>query len=463
MRIGINASFIRKPNTGIGQISLNFCKKLRNFEFRILNFESNSNSQISKPEFFIYLEEDVKLDLPSNFRKRIFLPLWKRDDLIRKIWWEKFLLPKKVKEDKCDVFLSLYQCPSIFSPPLNPPLKEGGRDNIKHLMIVHDIIPKLFPEYLNNSRKKLYWKLTEKAIKKADKIVAVSKRTKKDLTRHLDIPEEKIRVNYVDVDPIYKKEISEDESKRVLKKYNLEKGYIYFGGGLEKRKNAARLLKAYKLLLKNFKFRIPDVSRGQVLNFKSSSNNQIFNDEIKTKEVLKNSELNIKNSIKIQNSLATPDLAKPDNFKIPKLVISGKLMPKLAPLVTDAEKLVKDLGLRDKVKLLSFVPRKDLPALYKNAGVFVYPSLYEGFGLPVLEAMNCGTAVICSNASSLPEVGGEAVEYFNPKDEKELAEKMKKVLNDNNLRNELSAKGKKQAKKFSWSKFTKKIMPLVTI
>ena len=123
-------------------------------------------------------------------------------------------------------------------------------------MIVHDIIPKLFPEYLNNSRKRLYWKLTEKAIKKADKIIAVSEHTKKDLVKHLNIAPEKISVNYIAVDEIYKKEIPEEKSHEVLKKYRLKSGYIYCGGGLEKRKNVERLLKAYKLLLKNFEFRI---------------------------------------------------------------------------------------------------------------------------------------------------------------------------------------------------------------
>jgi len=399
MKIGINASFVRKLNTGIRQVTLNALKALSNLQFTIHNLQSISNDSIFDEkgtkedlEFFLYLEEDLPKDfkLPKNFTKRIFLPLWKRDDLIRKIWWEKYLLPRKVKEDKCDVFLSLYQCPTVFN-------------KIKHIMIVHDIIPKLFPEYLNNSRKKLYWKLTEKAIKKADKIIAVSEYTKKDLIKYLNIAPEKISVNYIDVDEIYKKEVSEEKSREVLKKYNLKPGYIYCGGGLEKRKNIAALTKAYQILLRQI----------------------------------------------------------PNN--LPNLIISGKLMPELAPLITDAERLVKDLGLQDKVKLLDFVPQEDLPALYKNASVFVYPSLYEGFGLPVLEAMNCGTPVITSKNSSLPEVGSDSVLYINLENIQDIAQKIEKVLSDNNLRNELSAKGKEQAKKFSWEKFVKKILTLTTI
>lgn len=366
-KIGINVSFLRKPATGIGQVTFNYLKAL------------NKNSQSFK--FYLYAEEKLSqnLNLTKNFRERIFLPPYKRDDLIRKIWWEKFLLSQKIKQDNCSAFISLYQCPTILPK------------NIKHTMVVHDIIPKLFPEYLNNWRKKLYWKLTEKGIKKADKIIAISNCTKNDLIKHLQIPSDKIGVRYLDVDEIYKKEVDENESARVLQKYNLEKGYIYFGGGLEKRKNVEILLEAYNLLR--------------------------------------------------------------NKRKMPDLVISGKLQPSLSPLVTNVEKIVKKLNLKESVRLLDFVPQEDLPALYKNAQMFVYPSLYEGFGLPVLEAMNCGTPVISSNSSSLPEVGGEAVEYFNPQNVEELAEKIKLFLDNENLRQEFAEKGKKQAKKFSWEKF----------
>lgn len=365
-RLGINVSFLRKPATGIGQVAFNFLKTL------------NESSQNFK--YYLYAEKDIDLKLNKNFIKRVFLPPYQRDDLIRKIWWEKFCLPKKVRRDECQTFISLYQCPTILSK------------NIKHTMIVHDIIPKLFPEYLNNWRKKIYWRLTERAIKKANKIIAISEHTKEDLIKYLQISSEKIEVKYLDVSDIYKKEVNENESARVLQKYNLTKGYIYFGGGLEKRKNVKVLLKAYRLLL----------------DFK---------------------------------------------FPIPKLVISGKLMPELAPLVTDVEKLVRKFGLEDKVRLLDFVPQKYLPALYKNASVFIYPSLYEGFGLPVLEAMNCGTPVICANVSSLPEIGESAVKYFNPKSEKDLVKKMKEFLQDDSLCLNFSKKGKIQARKFSWKKF----------
>ena len=162
MRIGINASFLRKQNTGIGQVTANFLKKLAEFPNE-------------KMEFFIYLEEKLpkNIKLPKKFHKKIFLPPYKRDDIVRAIWWQKFLLPKMAAKDGCDVFLSLYQCATIMPK------------DMKHIMIVHDILLEFFPQYLNNFRKKYFWNITKNAIKNTDKIIAVSHRTEKDLIQHI--------------------------------------------------------------------------------------------------------------------------------------------------------------------------------------------------------------------------------------------------------------------------------------
>ena len=135
-------------------------------------------------------------------------------------------------------------------------------------------------------------------------------------------------------------------------------------------------------------------------------------------------------------------------------------MPELAPLITDIEKLIKKLNLTKQVKLLGSVPQKDMPALYNQASLFVYPSLYEGFGLPVLEAMNQKTAVITSKTSSLPEVGRDAVLYCNPKDFMEIFYVMQKVLLSESLRKTLEERGVKRAQSFSWQAFIKKFLNL---
>jgi glycosyltransferase involved in cell wall biosynthesis len=104
----------------------------------------------------------------------------------------------------------------------------------------------------------------------------------------------------------------------------------------------------------------------------------------------------------------------------------------------------------DDVRLLGFVSDDDLAALYERCSVFCYPSLYEGFGLPVLEAMQAGAPVVCSNTSSLPEVGGDAVAYVNPLDAAEIAAVLERVLGDPEERRRLSAAGRERAQSFSW-------------
>jgi glycosyltransferase involved in cell wall biosynthesis len=113
---------------------------------------------------------------------------------------------------------------------------------------------------------------------------------------------------------------------------------------------------------------------------------------------------------------------------------------------------VHELGLEGEVLLPGFVADEDLPALYTAADLFVYPSIYEGFGLPVLEAMACGTPVVCSDASSLPEVVGDAALLFSPKDTAALCVAMSRALTDASLRDELRAKGLARAAGFTWER-----------
>lgn len=129
-----------------------------------------------------------------------------------------------------------------------------------------------------------------------------------------------------------------------------------------------------------------------------------------------------------------------------KLVIVGKK----GWLYQSFFRRLRELGLEDEVIFPGFMPDEDLPALYSAADLFVFPSLYEGFGLPVLEAMACGVPVITSNTSSLPEVAGEAALLVDPNSVEELTSAMRSVLESKQLRDELRAKGPKQAAKFSW-------------
>jgi len=113
---------------------------------------------------------------------------------------------------------------------------------------------------------------------------------------------------------------------------------------------------------------------------------------------------------------------------------------------------VEELGLEDKVIFPGYIPVSELPLWYNAAELFVYPSLYEGFGLPPLEAMACGTPVVAANTSSLPEVVGEAGLIVDPLDVEGLAEAMRRALDDEALRQEMREQGLERAKGFSWTK-----------
>ncbi|UCC77731.1 MAG: glycosyltransferase family 4 protein, partial [Anaerolineales bacterium] len=130
------------------------------------------------------------------------------------------------------------------------------------------------------------------------------------------------------------------------------------------------------------------------------------------------------------------------------LVIAGKRGWLYKPLFAR----VQELGLDERVHFAGYVPQDDLPALISGACVFVLPSLYEGFGLPVVEAMACGTPVICSNVSSLPEVTADAAILVNPLDTAQLAEALGQVVADQQLRNTLANRGLLRASQFSWDK-----------
>lgn len=137
-----------------------------------------------------------------------------------------------------------------------------------------------------------------------------------------------------------------------------------------------------------------------------------------------------------------------------QLILAGRTDPRRKPLYD----LVGTLGLEGKARFIGEVAEEDLPSLYSAAKLFVFPSLQEGFGLPPLEAMACGTPVASSTATSLPEVVGDAAETFNPEDVDAMAKAIGRVLGSSGLRDELREKGLKRAKMFSWRAAAEKIL-----
>lgn len=139
------------------------------------------------------------------------------------------------------------------------------------------------------------------------------------------------------------------------------------------------------------------------------------------------------------------------------LVVVGKLISKEEK---DWKKELKKLGIEKRVVLTNFVADDDLAAIYNGAEVLLFPSLYEGLGLPVLEALSCGIPVITSKVSSLPEVGGDAVMYVNPEDVQDITKSLVEVLANDNLRSHMIKKGFAQVKKFSWEAAAKQTLKI---
>jgi glycosyltransferase involved in cell wall biosynthesis len=159
------------------------------------------------------------------------------------------------------------------------------------------------------------------------------------------------------------------------------------------------------------------------------------------------SSLNPNKNFKILKDVS--QLLKYNNFKI---VIAGGTNPKVFNIKSTENNDLFYVG---------YVTDSELKSLYKNAGCFVFPSLYEGFGLPPVEAMSVGCPVIVSNTASLPEVCGDAALYIDPYSPEDIAEKIKLLLSDDNLREELRRKGLERAKLFSWEKCAKEMIKVI--
>ncbi len=271
--------------------------------------------------------------------------------------------------------------------------------NCRSLVTVHDLIHGLFPEiYLRRKIQQWVYFTRISAIKKASKIIANSENTKKDVIRLLDVPENKIRVVYLGVGEDFRPAESSPLVKSVMQKYGINKKYILHVGGVSATKNVNRLLLAFKRLLTVHK---KDLALVVVGNFSF-----------------------------------TPDYQKAFGAKL------------------------EELDLQKRVILPGHVPEKDLILLYNGASLFVYPSLYEGFGLPPLEAMACGCPVVVSNAASIPEVVGNIGLYVNPHKVNEIVSAMEKVLTNKSLREKMVGRGLERAKLFSWEKMAKETLAI---
>lgn len=262
--------------------------------------------------------------------------------------------------------------------------------NIKSVVTLYDIIPLKFPkQYFQNEKAKDWYKQRLEQAKRASKIITISKSSKADIEKMLKIPSEKIAIIYGGVDKRFRKLDQEKAKEKFSQKYKIKNPYILTVSTHSFHKNTSRIFQAFKEYISSTK-----------------------------------------------------------NFDL-TLVVVCKLIPKEE---RDWREELRKLDIEKRVILTNFVSDEDLPAIYSGAEVFLFPSLYEGLGLPVLEAMACGTAVITANVSSMPEVGGDAPLYVDPQSVSSIRRSIAKVLNDSSFKEQMVKKGFNQVKKFSWEK-----------
>ena len=237
------------------------------------------------------------------------------------------------------------------------------------------------------------------SIRKAKKIITISSSSRNDIIEMYKVNPEKIAVVYPGVKELKTENIKSKSMEDLKEKFGISSPYILFVGTLQPRKNIVRLVEAF-------------------------------------------------------SKLKTENLKSKDNLE---LVIVGKRGWQFEEILNSPQKY----AVANRVKFLDSVSDEDLPSLYKNALCFCLPSLYEGFGLPILEAMQYGCAVATSNVSSLPEAGGDAALYFDPESAEDIAKTLQTLIDDEELRKDLVKKGHEQVKKFSWEKTARETLKIL--
>lgn len=259
------------------------------------------------------------------------------------------------------------------------------------VLTIHDLIPLLLPAYRGGVLARLYTGLAAASASGAAAILTDSRAARADVLAHLGVPAERVHVVPLAAGEEYRPRRSRANDEAVRAKYGLPSQFVLYLGGYDVRKNVHTLLKAYTYVRDDAGAQFP-------------------------------------------------------------LVLAGRLPQKRSPRFTDVERLLDEMALRDVVRLIGWVEEEEKPALYRLAECFVYPSRYEGFGLPVLEAMACGTPVITSEAASLPEIVGDAGFTLPPDDARGMAGAILAMLNQPHLAQMLRERGLARAAIFSWTR-----------
>ena len=268
---------------------------------------------------------------------------------------------------------------------------------VKSIIVVHDLTYLIYPQYCPERNRKFLTNFMPGSMARSARIVAVSENTKRDIIKYYKVRPEKVVVVPNAVDETLYTPQPKTAVTALSQRLGLPPNYILFVSTLEPRKNVAGLVQAYRMLPGDLKKRFGLVLAG----------GRGWKDD------------------QIRSEIAAARAA--------------------------GEQIITP----------GYVADADLPALYFGASLFAYPSFYEGFGIPPLEAMACGVPVVTSNSSSLPEVVGDAAITVAPADSAAITEGMRRVLQDPKLAEELRGRGLKQARKFSWRDSAERLLKII--
>ena len=357
MNIGFDAKRVVQNHTGLGNYGRYIIDILSRFypdnRYFLFAPKQKTNDRLK----MLHTQANVSFVFPSG-TDRILPTIWRTVG----IW--KDLLNSKI---------------AIFHG-LSNELPLGIRySKVKSVVSIHDLIFLRYPEFYNPVDRRIYrWKF-QYACRNADKIIAISESTKRDIMSFFSVPEEKITVVYQGCHPCFRQSVPDEKKREIQRKHKLPRRFLLYVGSIESRKN---LLLAVKALT-----RLPE------------------------------------------------DI---------HLVAIGKATPYQAKVETYA----RQSGLASRLHIRNDFPFSDLPAVYQSAVVFLYPSFFEGFGIPIIEALSSGVPVVATTGSCLEEAGGPNSIYVNPEDDSELAARILEIANDESLSNRMIAAGKEYVKRF---------------
>lgn len=355
LKIGFDGKRAANNLTGLGNYSRSLIEQLANEYPANEYFIYTPKAKESILKFSLFAKPNIHLIIPNK----------------SKFLWRSFGIKNQLLADKIDLFHGLSHEIPFFGT---------NKTGIKSIVTIHDLIFLRKPQYYKLIDRIIYKFKSKYACENADRIIAISEKTKEDIIELYQINPSKIDVIYQSCDESFKTEASEIEKQKVKEKYQLPEKYILSVGTIEPRKNLLVIIRA---------------------------------------------------------------LAKTNQNH--KLVVIGK--------ETAYAKLVKQeiekLGLQNRVIFLKNIPFKDLPLIYQLAKLFVLPSYYEGFGIPIIEALFSKVPVIAATGSCLEEAGGPDSLYVHPDDVDGFATAINKVINEENLQQIMTKRGLAYAKKFN--------------